>query len=58
MARKSNPPETKSGGFLSDRRISGGLGGGSDQELRWVHGPNGGVADSLNEAKTAFRAAW
>jgi hypothetical protein len=25
--------------------------------LRWVHGPNGGVADSLNEAKAAF-PAW
>jgi hypothetical protein len=23
-----------------------------------VHGPNGGVADSLDEAKAAFRAAW
>jgi hypothetical protein len=22
------------------------------------HGPNGGVADSLDEAKAAFRAAW
>jgi hypothetical protein len=22
------------------------------------HGPNGGVADSLDEAKTVFRAAW
>jgi hypothetical protein len=23
-----------------------------------THGPNGGVADSLDEAKAAFRAAW
>jgi hypothetical protein len=23
-----------------------------------THGPNGGVADSLDEAKSAFRAAW
>ena len=23
-----------------------------------THGANGGVADSLDEAKTAFRAAW
>jgi len=23
-----------------------------------AHGPNGGVPDSLDEAKTAFRAAW
>jgi hypothetical protein len=22
------------------------------------HGPNGGMADSLDEAKAAFRAAW
>jgi hypothetical protein len=22
------------------------------------HGPNGGAADSLDEAKAAFRAAW
>jgi len=24
----------------------------------WTHGPNGAVADSLDEAKAAFRAAW
>ena len=39
----------------------------TDRELwRWTqsgifqpsHGPNGGVADSLDEAKAAFRAAW
>jgi hypothetical protein len=23
-----------------------------------MHGPNGGVTDSLDEAKAAFRAAW
>jgi hypothetical protein len=23
-----------------------------------THGPNGGVANSLDEAKAAFRAAW
>jgi hypothetical protein len=23
-----------------------------------AHGPNSGVADSLDEAKAAFRAAW
>jgi hypothetical protein len=24
----------------------------------WTHSPNGGVADSLDEAKAALRAAW
>jgi hypothetical protein len=26
--------------------------------VRATDGPNGGVADSLHEAKSAFRAAW
>jgi hypothetical protein len=28
------------------------------KRLRAVGRPNGGVADSLDEAKAAFRAAW
>jgi hypothetical protein len=27
-------------------------------DKRRRHGPNGGVADGLDEAKAAFRAAW
>jgi hypothetical protein len=25
---------------------------------KWTHDPSGGVADTLDEAKAAFRAAW
>ena len=25
---------------------------------KWTHGPDGGVPDSLDEAKAAFRATW
>jgi hypothetical protein len=40
----------------------GGLGGSIARTMIGLrvptHGPNGGVADSLDEAKAAFRRAW
>jgi hypothetical protein len=32
--------------------------GGSAAEIGIMPGPSGGAADSLDEAKAAFRAAW
>jgi hypothetical protein len=31
---------------------------GAIGRVRETHAPNGGVTDSLDEAKAAFRAAW